>query len=214
MEYLSYGTGRVVFKFDENTVVKIPYNQSGKEQNLQEYNTFTANSNKHIYGECRLGANGWLYMEYLTDCSTEYYNHTDKIHCSVYDDSTEKKITFTCKGDCVNCKHNKFEPFTDDELAKIETYKTKDRVQVGRDKNGVLKFYDYATATPTDRKFMFDKAYLDLFNEYLAENNYSVLFAEWVQGKTLPKTVGNREAVYKQANRFKRKLFTGGNAKK
>lgn len=207
MEYLSYGTGRVVFKVDENTVVKIPYNQSGLEQNQQEYNTYMDNFPLQVYAECTLYSNGWLYMEYLQDCSTEYYNHEDKVHCSVYDDSTEKTLVFTCKGDCVNCKHNTFVPFTDEELAKIETYKTKDRVQVGRDKNGILKFYDYATATPTDRKFIFDKAYLDLFNEYLAENNYNILFADWVEGKTLPQAVGNREAVYKHANRFKRKLF-------
>lgn len=210
MEYLNYGTGRVVFKFDENTVVKIPYNHSGIEQNQQEYNIYTANKGLYVYGECRLGANGWLYMEYLTDCSIEYYNHEDKIHCSIYDDCTAKEITYTCMGGCANCKHNTFVPFTNEELAKIETYKTKDRVQVGRDKNGVLKFYDYATATPKERGFMFDRAYINLFNEYLADNNYSVLFADWVQGKTLPQAVGNREAVYKHANRFKRKLYTRG----
>ena len=207
MEYLSYGTGRIVFKFDENTVVKIPYNQSGIEQNKQEYETYTLNSIVQVYGQCWLGTNDWLYMEYLEDCSLEYYNHEDKVHCSMYDDSTEKTLVFTCKGDCVNCKHNAFIPFTDEELAKIKTHKTKDRVQIGRDKNGIIKFYDYATATPTDRKFMFNNAYLDLFNEYLAENNYSVLFADWVANKELPQRIGDKDNVYKQANRIKRKRF-------
>lgn len=207
MEYISYGTGRVVFKFDENTVVKIPYNVSGREQNRQEYNIYMNNITLGVYGQCSLDVNDWLYMEYLDDCSIEYYNHEDEVHCSVYDDSTEKKITFTCKGDCVNCKHNTFVPFTADDFAKIKAYKTKDRVQIGRDASGVLKFYDYATILPDSREFIFDKAYLDLFNEYLAENNYSVMFVDWIEGKELPQAMGNREAVYKHANRFKRKMF-------
>lgn len=207
MEYLSYGTGRVVFKFDDNNVVKIPYNKSGVEQNRQEYETYTANKALQVYGECRLDENNWLYMEYLEDCSTEYYNHDDNIHCSIYDDSTAQTLIFTCDGNCANCKHNTFVPFTHNELEKIETYKTNDRVQIGRDKNGILKFYDYATIIPTDFKFLFDAAYLNLFNEYLAESNYKILFVDWVADKELPRAVGNREKTYKHANRFKRKLF-------
>lgn len=206
MEYLNYGTGRVVFKVDDNTVVKIPYNQSGIEQNHQEYEIYNANKDSQIYAECDLDEKGWLYMEYLEDCSVEYYNHSDKIHCSVYDDSTDKTLVFTCKGNCISCEHNIFVAFTDEELMKIETFKTKDRIQVGRAKNGILKFYDYANTTPVDHKFIFDKSYLELFYKYLSENS-DELFAEWVQTKELPQAHGNIESSRKLANRFKRKCF-------
>ena len=187
MKYLDCGTARIVVQIDKDIIVKIPFDKSGLDQNIEEYQIYSANKDLQVYGECWLDKNNWLYMEYLEDCSLEYYNHiTDQVCCEIYDFSPEQTIQFTCNGKCKECKHNIFKPLDLQDIKKIEAYKTKDRVQIGRDKNGIIKFYDYASIRPDFNGFLFDGAYVNLLYQYLDEGNYSIFLQDWLRTQDLP----------------------------
>lgn len=216
MKYLGYGIGRVVFEdsTNNNYVIKYPYNNEGIKQNQEECETFQNNNQNGVYADCYLDENNCLHMEKLTDCSTDFnrYVKGDTFKCTKFDNSIKKKISFSnCVKGCIGCAYRKDYTFTQDEVNTILANKTKDRLQVGYDINGKIKFYDYAVSTKNaaDITFLFNSAYVSLFEEYLVENpTMSVLFDEWIKDKTLPnKNLDGLAEGLMNCNYWKRKQF-------
>lgn len=202
MMYLGHGTGRVVFKIDDDRVVKIPYNISGVEQNKQEFEA----KNDYYTQTYELDDNNWLYAEYVNDCSQAFDDYvTDGIHCTKYDDCVDIQIKFNCDFDCKNCKYNNCSNFGD--VSEFLKHKPKDRLQVGLDKNGNLKYYDYAEYS-VDKNSLFHNGMLDAFNIYLKEKNYDVLFIDWLKQNnvSINKPVFTDEEL-KFANKMKRRFI-------
>lgn len=214
MKYLGYGIGRVVFEdsTNQNYVIKYPYNNEGIKQNKEEYDYFLNHNKDGVYATCYLDKDNCLHMEKLTDCSTEFnrYLKGDVFICSKFDYSTDKVIDLSnCTKGCINCEHIRFPYYNQEQIDKILKNKTKDRLQVGYDLNGNLKFYDYAITSvkAEDVTFLFNSSYVNLFKEYLTEYpTLTILFDEWVKGKTLPnKNIDTLNEMLMKCNYWKRK---------
>lgn len=214
MKYLGYGVGRIAFEdpVNENYVIKYPYNNEGIRQNKEEYDCFLNHNLDGVYAECYLDENNCLHMEKLIDCSIELnrYMKGDTFICSKFDYSTDKTIDLSnCVKGCMDCKYKKYFYFSQENINAILRNKTKDRLQVGYDLNGNLKFYDYAITSvkAEDVTFLFNSAYVNLFKEYLTEYpTLTILFDEWVKGKTLPnKNIDTLNEMLMKCNYWKRK---------
>lgn len=203
MKYLGYGTGRVVFKIDDDRVVKIPFNNNGVAQNKQEWELSKSTTHNYYTKVYELNEHNWLYAEYVEDCSEQFNDYvSDGIHCQKYDESTELTITFNCDFDCINCPRNTCEDFGD--VKDFLANKPKDRLQVGRDKDGNLKYFDYAVGEPNTPQ-LFHNGMLNAFNVYLEQKNYDVLFIDWLNNNTqyVREAYVTNEQL-KHANKFKR----------
>ena len=208
MNYLGFGLGRVVFSIDENTIVKIPYNQRGIEQNQEEFSTY---DNTKPYGEVFKIENNILHMELLDVCAELFNDFVfDRIHCTLYDDSTEKTIELNCDKNCAECEHNACIGLFNEEETKtiLDNAIESKNIQVGRDKNGILKIYDYASTSGNCDLIFYDEL-VPLFLEYYEEHpTLDVLFCDWVKDKELPTQVFDINVLYKNANKQKRRKYT------
>jgi len=112
MEQIGCGCTRKVYKLNDTTVLKIPYNECGQSQARQEYELYQNDSYKPYLAEIYSydEVTGQIEMELLTSCGV-----------------LKKQIAI---------ENNIFPDYV---LERIDG----DILQVGRDKNGNIKIFDY-----------------------------------------------------------------------
>ena len=114
MEQIGCGCSRRVYKLNDDTVIKIPYNQYGLTQAQEEYDTYQVKK----------------YQPYLAEI-LNYDEDTGEIQMELLED-----CGFLLKKDAI--ENNIFPDYILD-LIDAQT------VQVGKDKNGNIKIFDYGS---------------------------------------------------------------------
>lgn len=205
MKYLGYGTGRIVFQISEDLVVKIPYNKNGILQNEQEIHLYNNAKHNYFAKSYKLDENKWLYAEYVEDCSRDLEDYMyDGVTCKKYDELTDTSIKFDCNFSCLDCPYNKRIDFGN--LDEFIAHKPKDRLQVGRDKEGKLKYFDYAIGEIDDSQ-IFHNGMLEAFMQYLKTKKYDTLFIDWLRESNIEiKKPMLTEEQLKYANKVTRRL--------
>lgn len=214
-KYVGRGRGRVVFQISNNEVIKIPYNEDGIEQNRNEYRLYLEGGNPYYAEVTNYNSErDYEYMEYVIPADEYFEKYVyDKIHCSVYDVSTEKKITFRCDGHCENCKYNTLNEFIPNYIDDMLEHNPKDRIQVGKNNAGEFKFYDYSgTMNKETDEFIFDERMVESFIEYYNSGS-TELFKYWFpkHGHLTPVTPEQqqkrKDRLYRRANMIKRRIY-------
>ena len=205
MKYLGNGAARIAFFQDDGTVLKIPLNESGLQQNNEEYEIYNSAKDKSCLCKIFEKTNkGWLVCEYLENATdTIKHYQEDGIFCEKYDTSTEKSLHVNCDLNCANCKFNTLKGLHYD-LAKFDTYNTDKLLQVGFDKDGVLKLFDFGTPNSNVKRH-FHKGYLKLFNEWI-ESDSELFFEDWVGDKVPEKFSVSPAKMLQNCNRIKRQI--------
>ena len=210
MDFLFADGGRAYFRISD-FLVKIPYNASGIEMNKDEYHQFKEGQLADVFNPCQnLDENNWLYMPYIEDCTEEWLNASDSsyVNCVKYDHSSDLNLQFDCDGQCSLCLYNKHivaqEVFT-----ALRAVPNASLWRVGINANGECRFYAYTNIQAKSSEIFLDGGYLDLFEEYLEDCEYDILFSKWVIGREVPpaKIEGPDESFIRRVNKVRRKMF-------
>lgn len=219
MLFIMFDEGRVCYRVGE-TMLKIPYNENGIRMNQNEWDVYQNADDelKELLAKCTdLDENNWLCMEFVKDYSFDWesYKNGSYINCLKFDYSQEKDVQFDCNFDCENCIFN-FHFLKEADLEKMKKAPYTYRWLVGQGKDLKCKFYSYSDAEIEEDQFIFDENYLDLFDRYLENAEYEVLFSEWIKKqRKVPrsnnKLQGNFVAL---ANRTRRRMLVKRHNKK
>ena len=209
---IMFDEGRVYYKIGD-TLLKIPYNENGIRMNKDEWNIYNnANTSlKELLAQCiDLDENYWLYMEYIKDYSVDWesYKNGNYVNCLKFDYSQEKDVQFDCNFDCENCMFN-FHFLQEKDLIKMKKAPYTCRWLVGQNKDLACKFYSYTDVEIDENQFIFNEFYYSLLEQYLADADYEILFANWLKKQikkptNTSQTQGNFIAI---ANRTRRRML-------
>lgn len=145
---LGYGSNRIVFDLNDGTVLKIPYNNVGIESNKLEYENY--NKKPKIVAKIYKYENNLIIQEKLENIITVPYEHTLKSTVEPY----LKKQGIEVEQDILK-----------------EMLNTK--AQLGKDKKGNYKFFDYEDAKLTQNyilePFRMTDEWLEPFWDYIKE---------------------------------------------
>ena len=202
MKYLNHGSGRVVLLADDSSyVLKIPYNQNGVNQCKSEYETYCKDSTDKA--QIFSYENGIIKMEYLENDREQFIAalHHDFI-CTLWDRKIDRTLNITCDQNCSVCQHFlAVDERYEQAIALGKKYKT---CQVGIDKNGIPKMYDYGFPDEHEIRRNFTP---ELFMEYWESGVYydGVLFEDW---ELFTECEPNYDDTLMAANAFKRRRAT------
>lgn len=145
---LGYGSNRIVFDLNDGTVLKIPYNNIGIESNKLEYKYY--NKKPEIVAKVYNYKNNLIIQEKLDNIITVPYEHTLKMTVSSYLKDNGIEIEENILKEMLNTK-----------------------VQLGKDKLGNYKFFDYEDAKLSENyivePFRMTDEWLEAFWDYIKE---------------------------------------------
>ena len=143
--YIGHGIGRAVAAIDsDGIVVKVPFNDQGILQNRYEYEEYKKGTNPYLAPVTAYDTErDFLYMELLDDVSVYFKDYlVDKTTCELYDEQLGVKMS--CDGKCSTCSHNINKLMIPKNIDEILSYSISSKPQIGLDKNGQYRYFDYA----------------------------------------------------------------------
>ena len=169
--YLGHGIGRAVCELENNVVIKVPFNSNGIRQNREEFEKYSKEHGMLAkivdYDKQR----DWIYMEKVKDVS-EYFNDyiRDGVHCETYDELDIPYKRCWCDGKCYTCPHNILSELVPKNVDEIIEQKPKDRLQVGINKDGEYKYFDYSDFHEVEKdELKFYDSLSQMIIDYLTE---------------------------------------------
>lgn len=149
--FIGYGTSRIVFDLGDGTVAKIPYSNIGILANKLEYEYFL--ENKDIVAEILKYENNILIQEKLDSIIVVPMEHT-----------VNKTIEKYLK-----------ENYPDKDFKDLPQRNLLSRMQIGFDKNGNPKFFDYEDSKIKGKfvlpPFRMDDRWLKVFFDHYQKND-------------------------------------------
>ena len=210
MDFLFADGGRAYVRVSD-FLVKIPYNASGIKMNQDEYATYKRGDLKEVLHPCQsLDENNWLFMSAIIDITEQWHNADNPyyVNCTKYDYSNSLISKVDCDGQCGLCLYNRGVA-AQESFSKLKRIPNTESWRVGINANEECRFYSYTNIRADASEIFLEKGYLSLFEEYLEECEYDILFSEWVTGREVPPAKINKldESFIRRVNKIRRTMF-------